>query len=67
MWKFLLLLLVLIVAFAQSIVMRIEAFDNTGALIQLNTSHVPTEGDVRAAAQERVLMRKEMRDLTGSD
>ena len=45
--------------------MRIEAFDNTGALMQLSTSHVPTEGDVLAAAEERAQMKKEMRDLSG--
>lgn len=57
--------LILIVALAKSIVMRIEAFDNTGALMQLSTSHVPTEGDVLAAAEERAQMKKEMRDLSG--
>jgi hypothetical protein len=61
------LVLILLAAFAKSIVIRIEAFDNTGALMQLSATHVPTEEDVLAAAEERRQIKKELIDLTGSE
>ena len=64
---FSLIILILVVAFVKSILIRIESFDNTGALMQLAATHVPTEEDVRAAAEERKQIRRELVNMTGSD
>ncbi len=45
---------------------RTEAFDNTGALIQLASSHVPTEEDVAEMQAYRRQVRSDLVDMTGS-
>ena len=59
----LLLLLVVVVIF---IGMK-EGFDNSGALMQLTTSHVATAGEVREEAEERQReIEHDLVDMTGA-
>jgi hypothetical protein len=46
---------------------RTEAFDNTGALMQLASSHVPTEEDVAEMREYRRQVQSDLVDMTGSD
>jgi formate hydrogenlyase subunit 4 len=43
-----------------------EPFDNTGALMQLASSHVPTEEDVEDARMYRRQVQSDLVDMTGS-
>lgn len=43
-----------------------ESFDNSGALMQLASSHVPTEEDVDEMRQYRRQVRHDLMDMTGS-
>jgi hypothetical protein len=43
-----------------------ESFDNTGALIQLASSHVPTEEDVAEMQAYQRQVRSDLVDMTGS-
>jgi hypothetical protein len=42
-----------------------ESFDNSGALMQLASSHVPTEEDVGEMRQYRRQVRHDLVDMTG--
>lgn len=42
-----------------------ESFDNSGALMQLASSHVPTEEDVDEMRQYRRQVRHDLVDMTG--
>ena len=46
---------------------RKEAFDNTGALMQLASTHVPTEEDVEEAQAYRRQVRSDLVEMTGSN
>lgn len=43
-----------------------EFFQSAGTVVQLETSHVPTEEDVRAMRQERRRVHRDLLDMTGS-
>jgi hypothetical protein len=43
-----------------------EAFDNTGALMQLASTHVPTEEDVVEMHEYQRQVRSDLVDMTGS-
>ena len=45
---------------------KTEAFDNTGALMQLASSHVPTEEDVADMQAYQRQVRSDLVDMTGS-
>lgn len=57
------LLLVLLVS---SIFLR-ESFTSPGTLVQLSTSHVPTDSDYLYATNYYKQVRQDLRDMTGSD
>ena len=42
-----------------------EFFQSAGTVVQLETSHVPTEEDVLAMRQERRRIRADLLDMTG--
>jgi len=53
-----------IIAFVVSTYYKNEAFDNTGALIQLSASHVPTAEDATAMQEYRRQVEHDLADMT---